>query len=306
MTGRSMRLLSLVAVIVLIASACTSGATTPPASPSTAAASTAPASVAPSAAASPSAVAIAPPTSLIKAGELSDCVDIEYSPMEFYLPSDPNKPVGFDVESYQAVAKRLGLSEKIVSTAFDGLIAALIAGRCDIVWTALYINDSRTKQADAVPYFATSQVIMVPAGNPKGIKSETDLCGKSVSIQGGGLVQERITAASKKCTDAGSAAIKVQAYPKVADEYQQIVIGRVDAVWEIDTSVADFQLKNPGKYDVAYSIAGNDRYGIYYGKGKADLGAALTAALKALKDDGTLATIAKKYNLDPVNLSVIK
>jgi polar amino acid transport system substrate-binding protein len=233
-------------------------------------------------------------------------VDIEYSPMEFYQPSDPNTPVGFDVESFQAVAKKLGLTAKIVSTAFDGLIPALQASRCDIVWTALYINDTRLKVADAVPYFATSQVIMVPAGNPKNIKSEADLCGKSVSIQGGGLVQERITAASKTCTDGGKQAIKVQAYPKVADEYQQIVIGRVDAVWEIDTSVADFRLKNPGKYDVAFTIAGNDRYGVYYGKGKTDVGTALTAALKALKDDGTLAEIAMKYNLDPANLSVIQ
>ncbi|HEX5824512.1 MAG TPA: hypothetical protein VFY18_08655, partial [Candidatus Limnocylindrales bacterium] len=63
---------------------------------------------------------------------------------------------------------------------------------------------------------------------------------------------------------------------------------------------------NPGKYDVAYSIAGDDKYGVYFGKGKADVGTALTAALKALKDDGSLDTIAKKYNLDPANLSVIK
>jgi polar amino acid transport system substrate-binding protein len=226
--------------------------------------------------------------------------------MEFFQPSDPNTPVGFDVESYQAVAKKLGLKENIVNTGFDGLIPALQAGRCDLVWTALYINETRLKVADAVPYFATSQVVMVPAGNPKGIKSATDLCGKKVSIQGGGLVQERITAASKACTDGGGQAITVQAYPKVADEYQQIVLGRVDAVWEIDTSVADFQLKNPGKYDVAYSIAGEDKYGIYYGKGKADLGTALTAALKALKDDNTLAGIATKYNLDPANLKVIE
>ena len=92
----------------------------------------------------------------------------------------------------------------------------------------------------------------------------------------------------------------------MADEYQQIVIGRVDAVWEIDTSVADFQLKNPGKYDVAYTIPGEDRYGIYFGKGKTDVGTALTAALLALKNDGTLAAIATKYNIDPANLSVIK
>jgi polar amino acid transport system substrate-binding protein len=226
--------------------------------------------------------------------------------MEFFDPQYPTTPIGFDVESYQAVVKKLGLKENIVNTGFDGLIPALQANRCDLVWTALYINDTRLKVADAVPYFKTSQVVMVPAGNPKGIKAEADLCGKSVSIQGGGLVQERITAASKRCTDGGKEAIKVQAYPKVADEYQQIVIGRVDAVWEIDTSVADFQLKNPGKYEVAYSIPADDKYGVYFGKGKADVGTALKAALKALKDDGTLAAIATKYNLDPANLSVIE
>ena len=304
MTRVQTRLLLLIASTGLIASACTSGGGA--SSASSAAAPSAANSAAPSVKASAAASPIPAPSSVLKTGELSNCVDIEYSPMEFYQPTDPNTPVGFDVESFQAVAKALGLTPKIVPTAFDGLIPALQAKRCDIVWTALYINDTRLKVADAVPYFATSQVIMVPAGNPKGIKSEADLCGKSVSIQGGGLVQERINAASKKCTDGGAAAIKIQAYPKVADEYQQIVIGRVDAVWEIDTSVADFRLKNPGRYDVAYTVAGTDRYGIYFGKGMTDVGTALTAALKALKDDGTLAGIATKYNLDPANLSVIQ
>lgn len=265
------------------------------------------ASVAPSvASAAPTATPIAAPTSLIKPGELSDCVDIEYSPMEFFTPEDPNTPVGFDVESYQAVVKKLGVTEKIVNTAFDGLIPALQAGRCDIVWTALYINETRLKVADAVPYFKSSHQVMVPAGNPKGIKSEMDLCGKSISIQSGGLVEEAAKAASDKCIAAGQPAIKVQGYPKVPDELQQLVIGRVDAVWETDTAVADFRLKNAGKYDIAFTVAGDFTYGIYYGKGKADVGAALSAALKALKDDGTLAGIATKYNLDPTNLDVIK
>jgi polar amino acid transport system substrate-binding protein len=246
------------------------------------------------------------PTSLLKAGELSNCVDIEYSPMEYYAESDPDTPIGFDVESFQAVAKEMGLTAKIVPTGFDGLIPALQAKRCDIVWTALYINDTRLEVADAVAYYATSQGIMVPVGNPKNIKSATDLCGKKVSIQGGGLVQERITAASKDCTDAGNAAIDWAAYPKVADEYQQIIVGRVDAVWEIDTSMADFMGKNAGKFEIAYLLDKDNTFGVYYGKGKTDLGTALTSALKALKDDGTLAGIATKYNLDPANLSVIK
>src|SRR4051812_15944418 len=244
--------------------------------------------------------------SLIKPGELSNCVDIEYSPMEFFAPADPKKPIGFDVESYQAVATKLGLNQNIVNTAFDGLIPALQAGRCDIVWTALYINEDRLKVADAVPYFKSSHQLMVPAGNPKGIKAETDLCGKTISIQSGGLVQKASKAASDACTAAGKPAIKIQGYPKIPDELQQIVIGRVDAVWETDTAVADFRLKNPGKYDIAFTVPGDFKYGIYFGKGKADIGTALTAALKALKDDGTLAGIATKYNLDPTNLDVIQ
>jgi polar amino acid transport system substrate-binding protein len=270
----------------------------------------APATTAPPASASasttPTASPIAAPTSLIKPGELSNCVDIEYPPMEFFAPADPKKPVGFDVESYQAVAKKLGLTEKIVNTAFAGLIPALQAGRCDIVWTALYINDTRLKVADAVPYFKSSHQVMVPAGNPKGIKSEMDLCGKTISIQSGGLVQEASKKASDACVAAGKPAIKVQGYPKVPDELQQIVIGRVDAVWETDTAVADFRLKNAGKYDIAFTLPGGDRYGVYFGKGKADIGIALTAALKALKEDGTLAGLATKYNLDPANLEVIQ
>jgi polar amino acid transport system substrate-binding protein len=292
----------------LILSACSTGgaASAPPASASAAAPASLPASAAASESVAPSASAIAAPTSLLKAGELSNCVDIEYSPMEFFQPTDPNTPVGFDVESYQAVVKKLGLTEKIVNTGFDGLIPALQAGRCDIVWTALYINDTRLKVADAVPYFKSSHQVMVPAGNPKNIKAETDLCGKTISIQSGGLVQEASKTASDKCVADGKAAITVQGYPKVPDELQQIVIGRVDAVWETDTAVADFRLKNPGKYDIAFTVAGDSKYGIYFGKGKADVGTALAAALKALKDDGTLAGVATKYNLDPANLDVIQ
>jgi polar amino acid transport system substrate-binding protein len=307
-TGRSKRLFGLVATAGLILSACTGGgganSQVPTVSGTTA--SVAPTGAPPSTAASPSAVAITAPTSLLKAGELSNCVDIEYSPMEFFAPSDPNTPVGFDVESYQAVVKKLGLTEKIVNTGFDGLIPALTAGRCDIVWTALYINEDRLKVADAVPYFKSSHQVMVPAGNPKGVKSEMDLCGLKISIQSGGLVEKVSKTASDACVAAGKPAITIQGYPKVADELQQIVIGRVDGVWETDTQVADFRLKNPGKYDIAFTVGGDSKYGIYFGKGKADLGTALSASLKALKDDGTLAGLATKYNLDPANLDVIQ
>jgi polar amino acid transport system substrate-binding protein len=245
------------------------------------------------------------PTTLLTPGILVDCVDIEYAPMEYFPSSDvtdPSQSIGFDVDAARAVAEKLGLTLQVSNTAFDALIPDLTAGRCDIVWTGLYVSEKRLAVADAVPYMATGQVVMVPKGNPAGITQPTDLCGKTVSIQGAGLVEQRINALSGECTAAGNAAINIQAYPKVADEFQQIVLGRADAVWETDTAVLNWMFQNPDQYEVAYALPRDDNYGVYYSKGNAELGDALAAAIKVLKDDGTLAGIATKYNIDPATL----
>src|SRR2546425_3713542 len=176
-----------------------------------------------SAGTSPSAHASAP-AGLLQSGQLSDCVDIEYSPME-YFPSasvtNPNQAIGFDVQGAQAVAKAWGVTLQVRNTGFDALIPDLTAGRCDIVWTALYVSQKRLAVADAVPYMATGQVVMVPKGNPKHIKSLDDLCGKKVSIQTGGGGEQRINDQSKNCTNARKSAHQNAGHPKVAGGVQQ-------------------------------------------------------------------------------------
>ena len=288
-------------IAAALLAACTGASPSPSASASTAA------SVA--ASPSPSVSSIPAPTSLITAGQLVDCVDIEYPPLEFFPTTDvsnPNAAVGFDVDAAKAAAALLGLQITIRNTGFAALIPDLTAGRCDIVWSGLFVSAKRTAVADVTPYMATGQVVMVPVGNPKGIHTAADLCGKPVSIQSSGLVEQLINKASSDCTAAGKAAINIQGYPKVPDELQQIILGRVDAVWETQEAVADFMSKNPGKYEVAFASSRDNTYGVYYQKGKADIGVAFAAALRALKADGTLAAFAAKYNLDPTTLDSIK
>ena len=271
------------------------------ASPSTAASA--------AASAGASAVAIPPPTSLIEGGKLLDCVDIEYPPLEYFESADvtdPNAAIGFDVDAAKKVAGTLGLEITIRNTAFDALIPDLTNGRCDIVWSGLFISDERLAVADAVPYMKTGHVVMVTTGNPEGIHTAMDLCGKSISIQTGGLVETVSAEASKACTDAGKDAIDIHGYAKVADEFQDIVLGRVVAIWETQEAVADYMTRNPDKYEVAFVASQDKTYGIYYNKGKTDIRDAFAAALLALKDDGTLAEIATHYNLDPATLDAIK
>jgi polar amino acid transport system substrate-binding protein len=297
------RLVALSAVVAIVAACSGSGASGEPTQGGASASVT---QAAPTAEAT--LVTIAPPTDLITEGTLTDCVDIEYPPMEFFPTdvTDPNLAIGFDVDAARAVADRFGLAIEIRNTAFDALIADLQAGRCDIVWSALYISETRLEVADAVPYMATGQVVMVPVGNPLGIGQESDLCGKTISIQGGGLVQERAEAASAACEAAGSEPIEIRAFRQVAEQFAQIVNGQVDAVWETDTAVLNFGFDHPGEYEVAYELPREDNYGVYYGKGKTDVGEALTAAIAALKDDGTLAALATRYNMDPAILDIVE
>jgi polar amino acid transport system substrate-binding protein len=131
---RSTSFLALAIAAILVA-ACNGGGSSPSASIGP---STAPASVA------PSVVAIPPPTSLITAGQLVDCVDIEYPPLEYFATADvtdPNAAIGFDVDAAKKAAGTLGLQITIRNTGFDALIPDLTASRCDIVWSGLYISD---------------------------------------------------------------------------------------------------------------------------------------------------------------------
>jgi len=298
------RILSAAMMVGLVVGACSTSS--PAATPTSAPSTTAPGAATPGA----TELAIAPPTSLITPGKLVDCLDPTYPPMEFFPDgsdvTDVNQSAGFDVDAGRAIAKALGLEIELRISAFDAVIPDLAAGRCDVVMTALFISEKRLEVADAVPYMATGHVVMVPVANPKGIAGPMDLCGKPVSFQSGGVVATRIEAASADCTAAGKPAIGMQGYPKLADVFQQIALGRVEAVWDVDLGVADWQNRNPGQYEVAYLLPKDDVFGIYFQKSHPDVQAALEAALRALKADGTLAQIAQKYSIDPVTLDSIK
>jgi polar amino acid transport system substrate-binding protein len=288
-----------VSIAAVLLSACAQAGSSPSEEPAASA----------SAGSSSSASIIPAPTSLITAGKLVDCVDIEYPPLEYFETSDvtdPNAAIGFDVDAAKAVAKKLGLEITIRNTGFDALIPDLTAGRCDIVWSGLFISDDRLAVADATPYLATGHVVMVVKGNPQGIKTLDDLCGKTVAIQTSGLVEKVSTETSKHCTDTGKPAIQIQGYAKVADEFQQIVLGRAVAIWETDEAVADWMNRNPDKYEVAFVASQDKTYGIYRQKEHDDIGEAIAAALRALKDDGTLAGIAEQYGLETSKLDKIE
>jgi polar amino acid transport system substrate-binding protein len=218
------------------------------------------------------------------------CTDPSFPPMESATTS--GKIVGFDVDMAAKLATTWGDTASAVKTAFPGLIPALNAKKCDAVISGIFVTPDRKKQAGVVPYMKTHRVLIVRAGNPKGIHSPNQLKGKVVAVQAGTKYEEYLKALKAKI------GFTLQSYPGDADAVAQVLLGRADAVLTQDTSFASQSRAHPGKIAVGFTFAASDQFGIYYRKADASsLGMQISDGIKQLKSDGSLAKIASKYKI---------
>ena len=221
------------------------------------------------------------------------CTDPTFPPME--LASTTGKIVGFDVDMAAALAKTWDGQAAPVKTAFGGLLPALNAKRCDAVISGIFITPDRKKQAAVVSYMHTHRVLIVRAGNPKGIHSPNQLKGHVVAVQAATKYEEYLKALQKKL------GFTLQSYPGDTDAVAQVLLGRADAVLTQDTSFAYQAKQHPGKIAIGFTFAASDQFGIYYRKADgAGLGAQITDGIRQLRTTGVLAKIAAKYKI-PAN-----
>lgn len=233
-------------------------------------------------------------------GVMTVCGVNDYPPMQFL---ENGELTGFDYEIEQALAQRLGVSDTHQSSAFDGILAGMQAGRCDVAWGSMYLNDERLKTADAITYFKSGFALVVEAGNPKKITSCDDLSGHTVAVQASTLQVGKVEQMSQGFQAAGRPGIDIQQYPKTPDTFQQILVHRADAVMDTDVSLVYLAKQRPGDFEFVKCDDPQTELALYVKPGS-PLKSEIENGLKQLLDDGTLSRIAEKYGFDPANFSI--
>jgi len=100
-----------------------------------------------------------------KRGVLSFAMSGGYPPFNYY--NEKNELTGFDVEIAEAVCERLGVRYKPVTTAWDGIIEGLRAGRYDGVWGSMAITEERLEIVDFTdPYYVSGAQLVVREDSP--------------------------------------------------------------------------------------------------------------------------------------------
>jgi polar amino acid transport system substrate-binding protein len=260
----------------------------------------------------PTPVATIPAASLGQKGKLLICTDFPYPPQEFF--DENGNPQGMDVEIGIEIANRLGLKAEYVNSVFDTIIAAVKGGKCDIIISAQNVTTDRQKQVSMIPYFQAGQAFVAAKGNPQGIKTAMDLCGKGAAAESGtteadylqGTGDYKGKGLTQACTKAGKQPINVVVTTKDTDALQQLQAGKV-AVYFADSPVAAYYtVQHPDQFELVGDVLQPAQEGISVPCGvddctKAPLTAvaqAVQTALKSMMADGAYDKILTKWNLE--------
>lgn len=207
---------------------------------------------------------------------------------------EDGKVVGFDVDTGQEIAKRLGVKLNYVTSDWDGLTEGLRNKRYDGILGSMAITDERLKVVDFTsPYYYSGAQLFV--NKDSGITDVNQMEGKKIAVATGtNFVQ-----------DGEKLGAEVSFYQDDNATLMELINGRVDGVIT-DRLVGLSAMKD---------IAGGDKImpvgellrlesmGIAINKDDKELLERINEILKDMHDDGTLTKISEKW-LDGVDITV--
>ena len=234
-------------------------------------------------------------------GQLAVCTDPGFAPMEFFRTPGDAQPAGFDMDLVAALAARWNVTLRVLPTEFKGLLPGLESGRCGMIVSGMLLTPARRERYDAVPYLSTHTVLLTAQGTE--LTRPEDLSGKVLAVESGTNYEKIAAELNAKLAAAGARRATVQTYPTPQAITEQVLIGRATAAMTQDVEAAYREQQVPGRLRVAYVYPEADRFGLFLKRVPGDA-KAVQDALTALKADGTLAEIARRWNLPATGLDV--
>jgi polar amino acid transport system substrate-binding protein len=247
------------------------------------------------------ALAWAAPPSTVTAGMLSWGTSPTFAPFEFQRDG---QSVGFDVDMMAELARRIGLQSAMLGMDFAGIIPAVQAQRIDAAVSGMYITPARQEVLDFIPYLLIGDQIVVPKGNPGHLVDRDTLCGHHIAVALNTLYEKTAHSLSDACIKAGKPVIDILAVGSSAVVALTLAQGRAEGAIS-STSVITAMMSNaPDTFEpLGEPFNTNSRLGIGVAKTNPGLVDALTAALKAMHDDGAYDALIKKWGL-PASSSI--
>jgi polar amino acid transport system substrate-binding protein len=205
---------------------------------------------------------------------------------------------GVDADLVNEAAKRLGLTVNWEVIQFTAGIPGVESGRYDFYLSAMADTKKREQVVNFIAYSQEGSGVIVPKGNPAGIKTMEDLCGKRVAIVTGSLFPAIIEELNKTCPSP----VVMSETADQTGPYLAVASGQADATMNT-YGVSNYTLKTATEgiqtqlelSPVARFAPANQ--GIAFSKSQSDLMVAIGGAMQSMKEDGAYQAIMDKWNV---------
>jgi ABC-type amino acid transport substrate-binding protein len=215
----------------------------------------------------------------------------DYPPFEFHI--EGTEIDGFDPALMREIGRRLGVSVEMIDFAFEGLGQTLQIGQIDAAIAALSVTEERQTIVDfSDVYFAGFGAALAQETSAiTSIQSPQDFSGKRVGVQKTSVYEawasDELVATGIINPD------QLLVYAEPAHAVRDMLQDRLDVVLMDQLAAQQFVGQEAVKI-VGESIA-PQVYAIAVPKGASELQARLNQAIIDIRNDGTLATLAREY-----------
>jgi polar amino acid transport system substrate-binding protein len=216
-----------------------------------------------------------------------------YTPLNFADPKT-GEGIGWEYDAVNEIGKRLNAKIEWNLTSWDVMIEAVKNGQFDIGMDGITINDERKEQVDFSDPYMTSQQFMLVRANEERINSKDDFGANTDLLIGAQAGTSNFYAAVYDVLDGDEANPRIKLFDTFGASVQALKSGDVDMVLMDQASIEGYIGADPGVFKTVGEAIGSDEFGFIFQKGS-DLVAPVNAAIAAMKADGTIEALNKKW-----------
>jgi polar amino acid transport system substrate-binding protein len=237
------------------------------------------------------------------AGDLPDLAGREvvvvtenaYPPLQF--TDKDGKAIGWEYDAMAELAKRLNFTVKYENTSWDAMIPAVSEGQFDIGMTGITIKDDRKEKVDFSDAYMRSEMVMLVKGDETRFTDAKSFAADDKLLIAAQPGTTPFYTAVYEVLDGNEANPRIKLFETFGATVEALKAGDVDLVLTDGTAGQGYVDASNGGLKIVGDKLGVEDFGFIFPKGS-DLVAPINAGIAALKADGTLEALNKKWFLD--------
>ncbi|MBX3598694.1 MAG: transporter substrate-binding domain-containing protein [Rhizobiaceae bacterium] len=219
-----------------------------------------------------------------------------YPPLQFVDPKT-GSAIGWEYDAMNEIAKRLNFKPDYQNISWDAMIQAVSDGQYDIGMTGITIKDDRKEKVDFSDPYMRSEQFMLVRGDETRFNDAKTFAAFQDGLVGAQAGTTPFYTAVYSVLDGNEQNPRIKLFETFGASVQALKTGDVDMVLTDGTAGQGYVDASDGGLKLVGGPLGSEDFGFIFKRGS-DLVGQINQAIAALKADGTLDRLNRKWFLD--------